>query len=82
MIIVTVEVPIMENDFDFQIDEDVPFFLVHREMINLICVQNQCEMEGDIDDLIVWDKKRKIQIDMSRTPYENGLETGSELIMV
>lgn len=81
MIIVTVKIPVMEISYDFQIDEDVPLGIVKNEIIDMICRKNQCGIKGDKKELFCWDRKRKILLDMSRTPFENGLETGSELVI-
>ena len=81
MIIVTVEIPMMEASYDFQIDEDVPFEVVKSELTDIICHNSQCEMNGRSCDLMVWDRKRKVLLDMQKTGHENGLETGSELVM-
>lgn len=81
MIIVTVEIPMMEVSYDFQIDEDIPFSIVRNELADMIARNSQCKIDGYIGDLMVWDKRRNVLLDMRRTGYENGLETGSELVM-
>ena len=81
MIVVTVEVPIMEKSYEFQIDEDVPFHIVRDEIADMISRRNQCPVNGDISEMMLWDKRRRIQVDMNLTGFENGLETGSELVI-
>lgn len=81
VIIVTVDIPVMEVSYDFQIDEDVPIGVVRNELADIICRSNQCEMDGQASNLMIWDKRRNVMLDMQRTGYENGLETGSELVM-
>lgn len=81
MIIITVKIPVMEISCDFQIDEDVPLCIVRNEIADMVCRRNQCAVRGDVDDLICWDSQRKILLDMNRTGYENGLETGSEMVI-
>lgn len=81
MIIVTVEIPMMEVSCDFQIDEDVPLGIVRNELADMIIRNSQCDIEGKIADLMIWDRSRNVLLDMRRTGYENGLETGSELVM-
>ena len=82
MIIITVKVPIMEAAYDFQIDEDIPFHYVRKEIANAIIRKNQCLIQGDTDELSFWDSEHCRRIDMLRTAYENDLRNGSELIMV
>lgn len=81
MIVVTVAVPIMDISYDFQIDEDVPFKIVRNELADMISRDNKCSIEGDVHELMIWDRRRNVLLDMERTGYENGLETGSELVM-
>ena len=81
MIVVTVAVPIMDISYDFQIDEDVPFKIVRNELAGMISRDNKCSIEGDVHELMIWDRRRNVLLDMERTGYENGLETGSELVM-
>lgn len=81
MIIITVEIPAMEMSCDFQIDEDMPLWAVRNEIADMICRRNQCAMNGDVRELYCWDKQRKILLDMNRTGIENGLETGSGMVM-
>lgn len=81
MIIVTVDVPMMEVSYDFQIDEDVPLGIVRNELADMIARNSQCGIDGRTTELMIWDKRRSVLLDMERTGYENGLETGSELVM-
>ena len=81
LIVVTVAVPIMDISYDFQIDEDVPFKIVRNELADMISRDNKCSIEGDVHELMIWDRRRNVLLDMERTGYENGLETGSELVM-
>ena len=81
MIIVKVEVPIMGQEFDFQIDENVPLQEVQAEIADMICRREQCRMDGEDYRLILWDKKRSVMLRREKTAFENGLETGSELLL-
>ena len=82
MIIVTVEIPIMDTCYDFQIDEDIPVRFVRDEIMDLVCRRNQCGSEGNKESAMIWDKRRRTIVGLDRTAYENGLETGSELVLV
>ena len=81
MIIVNVESPIMGQSYDFQIDEDVPMQEVQEEIAEMICRRQQCRLDGPDYKLILWDKKRSLMLRREDTARENGLETGSELLM-
>lgn len=81
MIIINVEIPIMGQSYDFQIDEKVPIFEVQGEIAEMICRRQQCRMDGLEYRLMLWDKKRSLMMRREGTALENGLETGSELLM-
>ena len=81
MIIINVEIPIMGKVYDFQIDENVPLYEAQEEIAEMICRRQQCRMNGQEHRLILWDKKRNLMLRREGTALENGLETGSELLM-
>ncbi len=81
MIIVNVEIPIMGQDYDFQIDENVPMHEVQEEIAEMICRRQQCRIDGLDYRFLLWDKKRGLMLRREGTARENGLETGSELLM-
>ena len=81
MIIINVEIPIMGKDYDFQIDENAPLYEAQEEIAEMICRRQQCRMNGQEHRLILWDKKRNLMLRREGTALENGLETGSELLM-
>ena len=81
MIIVKVEVPIMGQEFDFQIDENIPVYEIQAEIADMICRRVQCGMDGEDNKLLLWDKKRSLMLNREKTAFENGLETGSELLL-
>ena len=81
MIIINVEIPIMGKVYDFQIDENVPLYEAQEEIAEMICRRQQCRLNGQEHRLILWDKKRNLMLRREGTALENGLETGSELLM-
>lgn len=81
MIIVKVDIPIMGQEYDFQIDENVPLYEVQEELAEMICRRQQCRLDGCDYRLLLWDKKRRILLRREETARENGLETGSVLMM-
>ena len=81
MIIVNVEIPIMGQDYDFQIDENAPMYEVQEEIAEMICRRQQCRLDGLEHRLLLWDKKRSLMLRREGSARDNGLETGSELLM-
>ena len=81
MIIIKVEVPIMGQEYDFQIDETVPIYEVQEESTEMICRLQQCRLDGMEHRLILWDRKRNLMLRREGSARDNGLETGSELLL-
>lgn len=82
MIIVEVEVPMMDKQYDFQIDGEIPLKEVKSEIIAMICQKEQCLMEGDAEMLFLWDAQSKVRLSEEKTAVENGLLTGSRILML
>ena len=54
---------------------------VQAEIAEMICRRVQCGMDGEDYKLLLWDKKRSLMLNREKTAFENGLETGSELML-
>ena len=81
MIIVEIEVPIMGKRYDFQIDEDVPLYEVKDEVAEMICRKEQCRLQGDLRRMIIWTPDGRA-LRRECTARENGLRTGSRILLV
>lgn len=81
MIIVEIEVPIMGKRYDFQIDETVSLNEVKKEIVEMICRKEQCPLCGDLRRLLVWTQDGH-EIKQEYSAQENGLRTGSQMILV
>ena len=81
MIIIKVEVPMMGREYDFQIDETVPIYEVQEEITEMICRRQQCRLDGLEHRLLLWDRKRGLLLRREDSALDNGLETGSELLL-
>ncbi len=82
MIIVEIKVPALDKIYDFQLEENVPLGEVRREIGEIICRKEHLSLEGDVCDLLMWDAKKKCQLDLTETAYENGLKTGDCILLV
>ena len=81
MIIVNVDVPTLGQTLDFQMGANIPLSAVQEEMVDIICRKNSCELIGDEQRMLLWDEERKILLQRHRTGSENGLVSGSHLIL-
>lgn len=82
MIIVDVEVPMMGKRYDFQIDENVPLCEVKEEITDMICRKEQSVLAGDKNRLLIWDAQSGKRLEEARTAWEEGLVTGSRILLV
>lgn len=81
MIIVQTEVPSLGEKYDFQIDEDTPMQEVLTEITDMICQRNTCGLTGKRDRILLWNKETGKLIQLSQTAYQNGLRSGSTLLL-
>ena len=81
MIIVNVDVPMLGQTLDFQMDESIPLYDVQEEMVDIICRKNSCELIGEEQRMLLWDAGRGILLDRKASGAENGLLSGSHLIL-
>lgn len=82
MIIVNIDVPILGQTLDFQMDENIPIYEVQEEIVDIICRKNSCELIGEEQRLLLWDAERSILLRREKSGSENGLRSGSHLILV
>ncbi len=82
MIVIEVEAPMLGRFYDFQIDENVPVNEIIIDISDLICRREQCAMLGDEKELMLWDLHTCRQLDHGKTAVENGLQTGSRIMII
>lgn len=82
MIIVDIEVPVMGKRYDFQIDECVPLCEVKEEVVEMICQKEQCRLFGEENRLLMWNAQSGKRLDQAQSAQENGLMTGSRILLV
>lgn len=82
MLTVEIEVPVMGKQYDFRIDENVPLSEVKVELAEMICQKEQCILQGEAGSLSMWDVQKASKLMENRTALENGLRTGSHILLV
>ncbi len=80
--IVEIEVPMLGKRYDFQMEDGVPLYEIREEIADLICRKEQCGMTGNEKDLLLWNKENGKPLRMDQTAGENGLETGSRILLL
>ncbi len=81
MIIVNVDVPMLGQTLDFQMNEYIPLYEAQEEMVDIICRKNSCELIGEEQRMLLWNAENGVLLDRNRTGAENGLMSGSHLIL-
>ena len=81
MIIVNVDVPMLGQTLDFQMDESIPLYEVQEEMVDIICRKNSCELIGEEQRMLLWDAERGTLLTRNLSSADNGLVSGSHLIL-
>lgn len=82
MMIVEIEVPALDKKYDFQIDEEMPLAEIRQEAAEMICRKEQYAMTGDVERLLMWDAIRGTKLRLEQSAYENGLRTGSRILLI
>jgi len=81
MIIISVEVPVLDKKFDVRINENIQLVTIRNELLDLICREEQCQIEGDSNRFLLYDVRAKKVLNLSLSAYENNLKTGQSLIL-
>ena len=81
MMIVNISVPMLGTSYDFQIDENIQMYQVLEDVISLVCSREQCRTMADRNRVLLWEVSGGRIINRNLSAYENGLRTGSRLIL-
>lgn len=82
MILVDIEVPVMGRTYDFQLDETMTAGAVTSRIASIICIQEQCLLPADGKSITLWDRERRMRLLPEKTIAEQGIISGSRLLLV
>lgn len=82
MILVDMNVPSVNNVYDFNLDENTTIDLLIEEVSELIEQKEQCHLIGDRKALMLCDMKTKQVLPVNYTLTECGIQTGDSLLLV
>jgi len=82
MILVDMNVPSVNNVYDFQLDENTTIDVLIEEISELIEQKEQCFLAGDRKNLLLCDMKYKCPLPSNYTLRECGIQTGDSLFLV
>ncbi len=81
MIITEIYVPSLDRAYDFKLNEDIRTAVVIDEISNMICQKERCKFRGEKNSLLLFKADSNRVLSAELTLYENGVETGDNLIL-
>lgn len=82
MIIVDVYVPALDKEYNFSFDQNAEVGIIIEEVSEMIARKEQTKLSGNIEELILCDKSSQTILTRKQTLGENGIQTGSRLILI
>lgn len=83
MIVVDVTVPAIEKTYDFSLDEnDISVKICIEEIAEMICQREGLTSNDSIENMVLLDKEGRRVLDKRLSLKENGIRSGSSLILV
>lgn len=82
MILVDIYVPVLDESYDFHVDEHTEIGILIEEVAEMICQKEQCPLEGDVEELTLWKQESRQRLSRCDTLYEVGVKAGEQLFLV
>lgn len=82
MILVDVEVPMMGKSYDCLLDENSKVKSTIESLCEMICQKEQCDFQGNREELTLWKKKEGYRIPADMTLKSCEVNSGTCLLML
>lgn len=82
MILVDVNVPSVENTYDFKLNEDALIGDIIGEVVQLVSQKERCHLVGESKELMLTHLRTGMILDRNKTLYESGVVSGDRLLLV
>lgn len=82
MILIDIYVPVLDETYDFHVDEHTETGIIIEEAAEMICQKEQCMLRGDIQELTLWKQSTREKLNRGDTLYEAGVRAGEQLFLV
>ncbi|MGL5436041.1 MAG: hypothetical protein ACRDBO_11660 [Lachnospiraceae bacterium] len=82
MILVDIFAPVMNQNYDFSLDEHAKISLLLEEISEMICQKEQCQLNGSVKELLLISQKRQRILNSELTLAHYHIAPGDRLIMV
>ena len=82
MIYVDISVPSFDKVYDFNLDEYAKIDVIIKEIIEMVCKREQCELTGNMSEMMLVVVDSQCILKRNKALKECGVHTGSKLILV
>ena len=82
MILVDIYVPVLDEIYDFHLDEHTEIGILIEEAAEMICQKEQCPLKGSAEDLSLWKLDSRYLLSRRNTLAEAGVTAGDKLLLV
>lgn len=82
MVLVDVSVPVLNQIYDFKLDENMEIGILIEEIVEMICQKEQCQIIGNLSEIFLCEVETKEILSKTRTLQESNIHTGSRLMLV
>jgi len=82
MIMVDVFVPVLNNQYNFKLNNECPISIVIEEMADMIAQKERTQLVGDKNKLELCIKKDRKILSKQKSLSECGIENGSLLMLI
>lgn len=82
MILVDIYVPSVNQTYDFSLDENAKITLLLEEISGMICQKEQCQLSGNVKELLLVSKNKKKILNSEMTLASYHIAQGDRLMLV
>lgn len=82
MILVDIYVPVLDETYDFHLNEHTEIGVIIEQAADMICQKEKCPLKGSIENLTLWRQKSQCKLSRCNTLREVGVEAGERLLLV
>ena len=82
MILVNIFIPLIDKEYEFKLNEDVPVYWSIEEVSALICQKEQFTLPSNTQKFMLYKIECSQTLSVSLSLYENDIKNGDRLILV
>lgn len=82
MVLVDIYVPVINQTYDFSLDENTKIMLLLEEISGMICQKEQCKLVGSVKELLLVSRNNKKILNSEQTLSFYNITQGDRLMLV